>query len=105
MSLKSITCDFLVGSVATKSPSAVRMNWKGIVKPITIQQKVTILLQGHQPGRRGLELQVHDLVVDRGLGLQNVEESVTEHPQGTYHFVQAHGVEKRENYTHVKEIS
>ena len=77
-----IICDFLVESVTTRNLSAIPKNWKGIAKPITIQQKVTIL-EGHQQGRLDLELQVRDPVLDQGLGLQEGEErSVIDHPQG-----------------------
>ena len=77
-----IIYDFLVECVATRSLSAIPKNWKGIVKPITIQQRVTIQ-EGHQQGPLDLELQVRNLALDQGLGLLDEEEgNVIDHPQG-----------------------
>ena len=68
--------------MAIRNLSAIPKNWKGIVKPITIQQRVTIQ-EGHQQGPLVLELQVHDPTLDQGLGLLDVEErNVIDHPQG-----------------------
>ena len=77
-----IIYDSLVECVAIRNLSAIPKNWKGIVKPITIQQRVTIQ-EGHQQGPLVLELQVHDPTLDQGLGLLDVEErNVIDHPQG-----------------------
>ena len=77
-----IIYDFLVECVATRNLSAIPKNWKGIAKPITIQQRVTIQ-EGHQQGPLDLELQVHDPALDQDPGLLDVEErSVIDHPQG-----------------------
>ena len=77
-----IIYDFLVECVATRNLSAIPKNWKGIVKPITIQQRVTIQ-EGHQHGPLDLELQVHDPALDQGLGLLDEEEwNMIDHPQG-----------------------
>ena len=94
-----IIYDFLVECVVTRNLSAIPKNWKGIAKPITIQQRVTIQ-EGHQQGPLDLELQVHDPALDQGLGLLDEEEwNMIDHPQGmniklgwlisrTFHFSQ-----------------
>ena len=68
--------------MATRNLSAIPENWKGIAKPITIQQRVTIQ-EGHQQGPLDLELQVHDPALDQDPGLLDGEErNVIDHPQG-----------------------